>query len=122
MRENIESVVDRTLKAHPGVKATPEFRRVLIREMLIVATTPGMMEREQDFIDAQVADVRRRVEKEGADPRQLLELLMNASAIPFWQQKVIQWLNAYTYSAGFKHGKRAGPDEKYEVTGNVLPG
>src|SRR4051812_6047778 len=103
MRDDIQTAIDALFSANPDVQASAEFRRALVRELLIITSTSDVEQREQSFIDKMVSGVRRAVEKEGVDPRMLLERLLNDSAIPYWRQKVIQWMNAYTYGAGFRH-------------------
>lgn len=117
MRDSIESVVDAWLgHFKPPLGASDDQRRELVRELLIVMSTPDQAERDQEFIDRACAAVRRAVEG-GADPRNLFEHWMNASTLPFWRQKVIQWFMAYVYQAGFKRGQGAKPTDRERVGG-----
>jgi hypothetical protein len=125
VRDSIESVVAEWFARHttPQARDDDKARRELVRELLIVASTPRVRERTQVFINRAVAVVRDQVEgghkdaERWNDPRPIMEKWLNASDVPFWQQKIIQWFMAYVYGHGFRHGKRAGPGEEYTVHG-----
>ena len=103
MRTSIDDIIDRLEVAH-RVPLSPEVRRWLVRELLIVMSTPSHTYRDDRAIRGLVDEHVARAQQ-GEDPRAILERVLNNAWMPYAYAKVIQNLGALIHARGVAEGR-----------------